>query len=109
MLTPYIGIDPKGRVHATTDGGLNEFATALQNGGTSISSRTHPPGRRASCWLQLDGKHIGLTFRTRDLHRGFSDKVPGDLWVDAEGEADGLLEAAQNFGNVAREIAAVIA
>lgn len=67
------------------------------------------PGEELHVGCKLDGKHIGLTFRTRYLDRGFSDKVPGDLWVDAEGEADGLLEAAQNFGNVAREIAAVIA
>jgi hypothetical protein len=67
------------------------------------------PGEELHVRYKLDGKDIDLTFRTRYLDLGFSDKVPGDLWVDAEGEADGLLDAARNFGNAARDIAAVIA
>lgn len=57
----------------------------------------------------IDGKLILLTFRTRYLDRGHRVKVPGDLWLDAVGEADDLNRAASLFTNAGRDMASFLA
>ena len=51
-------------------------------------------GQSLSVNYRLDDRPIRLTFRTRFLNRGYSVSVPGDLWLDAEGEAESIETAA---------------
>lgn len=57
----------------------------------------------------LDGRPVTLKFRTRYLDQGFAVRVPGDLWMDADGEASDLHLAASAFTNLGRDVAAILA
>jgi len=57
---------------------------------------------------QPEGEAI-LTFRTRQLDRGLSQAIPGNLWIDARGPAKSLESAISTFGNYAASITPVIA
>jgi hypothetical protein len=57
---------------------------------------------------ELDGSPIQLHFRTRYLQWGFSTLVPGDLWLDAVGEADRLEIAVSRFTNAGRAMAEIM-
>ena len=67
------------------------------------------PGAALAINYLIDDKPVKLVFRTRYLDRGFAVPVAGDMWVDAEGEAESLENALMVFSNAARDMAAVIA
>jgi len=66
-------------------------------------------GQSLSVNYRLDDRPIRLTFRTRFLNRGYTVSVPGNLWLDAEGEAESIETAAAAFTNAGRVISAAIA
>jgi hypothetical protein len=75
----------------------------------AASSALVRPTEQLQVNASLDGRPVTLKFRTRYLDQGFSDRVPGDLWMDAEGEASDLRLAASAFTNLGRDVAAILA
>lgn len=73
------------------------------------SSALFPEGQTLEVDYALDGKAIKLRILTRYLDLGFAARAPGDLMIDAVGEADDVESAAASFTNAGRTIAAVIA
>jgi hypothetical protein len=49
-----------------------------------------------------------LTFRTRQIDKGFEKPLPGDLWVDARGPAENIESAVSVFGGAIGSLASVI-
>jgi hypothetical protein len=66
-------------------------------------------GEEFSINSAMDGRNVVLKFRTRYLDRGYSVLAPGDLCLDAEGEAESIDAAATKFTNAGRNIAMLIA
>src|SRR5215217_5082111 len=64
--------------------------------------------RWSSAWVEEYLFRVQI-LRTRYLDQGFSTPVPGDLWLDAEGNAEQLTEAGSTFTNAGRDIAAIVA
>jgi hypothetical protein len=49
-----------------------------------------------------------LRFRTRHIDKGFAQRLPGDLWVDARGPAKSVENAVSIFGGTAGSLANLI-
>jgi hypothetical protein len=88
----------------SSNGWTRRYRVAARSHATTIFRN----GQSIGVNYLTDGRSISLTFRTRYLNRGFSVPVAGDMWLDAQGEADGVDEAFGIFSNAGRDIAAVI-
>lgn len=81
------------------------FRLAARGAATAILRQ----GAEVEVPYEQDGIPIRLLFRTRYLDRGHQILVPGDLWLDAMGEAKDLSSAAAVFTNAGRDMASFVA
>jgi hypothetical protein len=93
--------------------GRLQFPSTAQTKIFRVASRGHAtailrPGSSIGVNYRLDGRPVRVVIRTRYVERGYSVPVAGDLWMDAEGEAESVDTAAAEFSNIGRDLCAVI-
>jgi hypothetical protein len=89
----------------SNESGEREYRIAAR----TRSSALFRPNEALRVTYHLDGVPIRMTLQTRYHRWGFAVPVPGDLWLDARGAADGLKMALALFTNAGRDIASVVA